>query len=235
MANRVRDRGERPGQPAPGSRNKRRMPSISRGVAATSPEARRTGLGSGSATGNVRNQGAPRTVADGVVTRQGTGHYGRGQREQVGETPQEPIAVLPNPVDRNNIVTRIMERVGLAGLANNALGVMPQAYWEDPFFYADNPSNQVPAGWARQTRGYDEGSSGLVPMFVDGQQVFGYGSGTQFDAAGGGNFGQYRYMDDPRTSIENYLALGLEDYMQGLHGYGRGPLNTGFGYYSTGR
>ena len=54
MANRVRDRGERPGQPAPGGRkkprgNKRRMPSIGGGVAATSPEARRRDLGSGSA------------------------------------------------------------------------------------------------------------------------------------------------------------------------------------------
>ena len=50
MANRVRDRGERPGQPAPGRRGgpKRRMPSIGDGVAATSPEARRRDLGSGS-------------------------------------------------------------------------------------------------------------------------------------------------------------------------------------------
>lgn len=233
MANRKRN--ERPGQPA--ATNRGRRPSIGGGVAATSPEARRRDLGSGSATVNVRNQGAPRTTEPGykgVVSRQGTGHYGRGQREQVGQTPQEPIAVLPNPVDRNNIVTRIMERVGLAGLANNALGVMPQAYWEDPMWggeYHDLP----PAGWAHMTYNpamavdYSDPASiaaARMPRFHNGQQVFGYGDDP---------IGLYTYTDDPRTSIENYLALGLEDYMQGLHGYGRGPLNRGFGDYSTGR
>jgi len=200
---------------------------MSGGVAATSPEARRRDMGSGSAAVNPRNQGVPRIIADNVVAQQGTGHYGRGQRKQVGQRPQEPIAVLSNPVDRGNMLTDIMGAIGLGGIARNVQGVMPQAYWEDPFF-GGGISNQVPAGWARMT---SDGS----PMFVDGQQVFGYGTGAQFDAAGGGNFGQYRYEDDPRTSIENYNALGLEEYMRNLQGYGRGPLNTGFGYYSTGR
>jgi hypothetical protein len=177
-------------------------------------------------TTNVRNQGAPRIIADNVVTQQGTGHYGRGQREQVGQQPQEPIAILSNPVDRGNMLTDIMGAIGLGGMARNVQGVMPQAYWEDPFF-GGGISNQVPAGWAHMANG--------VPRFVDGQQVFGYGTGAQFDAAGGGNFGQYRYEDDPRTSIANYNALGLEEYMRNLQGYGRGPLNTGFGYSSTGR
>jgi hypothetical protein len=114
MANRRRE--ERPGQPAPDrrgepSRNKRRMPSIGGGVAATSPEARRRDMGSGSVgagtqrsrrapgstqtnsnvTPNVRNQGSPQYYRGQQNT--GTGHYGRGDQTPDGI----PTAVLQNP------------------------------------------------------------------------------------------------------------------------------------------
>ena len=238
--------------------------SMSGGVAATSPEARRRDMGSGSANssfygqnvmGDPRNQGAPRTrkreeVRDPVtgsrmaVSRQGTGHYGRGQREVVGQPTEQPIAILSNPVDRGNMLTDIMGAIGLGGIARNVQGVMPQAYWDDPMFTGEF-ENTVPAGWAMGTYNPEMAidwedpasiAAARMPRFYNGQQIFGYGDDIQFDPTwGSGRYGRYTYRDDPRTSIANYLALGMEDYEQGLDGYGRGPLNTGFGYSSTGR
>jgi len=119
MANRRRQ--ERPGQPGPTRRespNTRRRPTMGGGVAATSPEARRRGLGSGSARSTTSPEARRTGLGSGSVgilgntpgknrnigsIERGTGHYGRGARpvsrgwEENYFSSNQPVRVLPDP------------------------------------------------------------------------------------------------------------------------------------------